>query len=197
MALATNVLQQIAAGNGQLESLASTLASDKRSVVKAVQVLKRRGLVQVHGAFDSAFGGLARGSYALTPAGTEWARAGLAVSPGQGARPRQRTSGLRERAWWHFRAHRIATLKEILTTHAEGGERAAPINLYKYLMALQRAGVLRRSPQRVATRQSRGQVQWSLARDLGPKAPVWRQLARVVYDPNSGQTLAIEEVGDE
>lgn len=181
MGLSTDVLRALAAGHGSIVLLADHLEVERRVVGKAVQVLKRRGLI---GASDAP----GRGRYHLTAAGQAWLAAGKPVSPGQGPRPRTHTAGLRERAWWHFRAHRMATLQELLSTHAEGHEKAPDVNLYKYLSALERAGILRRSAQRLPARQSRGRVQWRLVADLGPKAPVWRETARVVFDPNSGAT---------
>jgi len=192
MGLATHVLKAFSGGVLTLDGLVGRLNCPRRDLVKAVQVLKRRGLVRVHETLDGVTGGVGRGTYHLTEAGAAWAETGKPVSPGQGERPRGRTTGLRERAWWHLRAHRIATLKDILTTHAEGHEAAPDINVYKYLAALERAGILVRSAQRLPARQSRGRIQWRLARDLGPKAPVWRESRREIYDPNGGGILPLD-----
>lgn len=192
MSLSTHVLKAFSDGVLTLDGLVGRLCCPRRELVKAVQVLKRRGFVRVHETLDGVTGGVGRGTYYLTEAGVAWAETEKPVSPGQGERPRVRTTGLRERAWWHLRAHRIATLKDILTTHAEGHEAAPDINVYKYLAALERAGVLARSAQRLPARQSRGRVQWRLLRDLGPKAPVWRESARVVYDPNGDRILPLD-----
>lgn len=198
MSLATNVLQQIAAGNSTLAGLDFTLGAGRKAIVKAVQVLKRRGLAQTHQVRAGEVSGPAPGTYRLTEAGEAFAESGRDINPGQGERPRQKTVGLRERAWWHFRAHKVATMKELLNTHAEGDEKAAHINVYKYLMALEKAGILARLAHRAPARQSKGLVLWRLARDLGPKAPVWRQVAKTVFDPNSGKVfaLATEEGGN-
>lgn len=191
MGLATNVLQQLAAGNTSLEGLAGATGAGKKEIVKSVQVLKGRGLVVTHVVMAGEVSGPAPGIYILTDAGQQFAASGQAISPGQGERPRKKTVGLRERAWWHFRAHKVSSLKELLGTHAEGGEKAAHINLYKYLMALERAGILQRLPQRIKARQSKWLVQWRLALDLGTMAPVWRQVARTVYDPNDGRVFSL------
>lgn len=192
MGLATQVLKAFSDGVLTLDGLVGRLGCPRRDLVKAVQVLQRRGFVCVHKTLDGVTGGVGRGTYTLTEAGVAWAEAGKPVSPGQGQRPRNRTSGLRERAWWHLRAHRVATLRDILTTHAEGHEAAPDINVYKYLAALERAGILVRSAQRLPARQSRGRVQWRLARDLGPKAPVWRESRREIFDPNGGSILPLD-----
>ncbi|MGE5621485.1 MAG: hypothetical protein ACM3VY_00515 [Candidatus Bathyarchaeota archaeon] len=191
MGLSTNVLRQIAAGTVRLEAIAEALGVGHKAVNKAAQVLKKREFITVRAQGD----GFRLGIYELTPAGRAWAESGREVMPGQGERPRQRTVGLRERAWWHFRAHRLATLKELLTTHADGTEKAADNNLYKWLAALEKVGILQRSARRLPARQSRGQVQWKLAKDLGPKAPVWRQVAREIFDPNGGKIFPMPEEG--
>lgn len=194
MGLSTSVLTALNAGINHLPDLARHLGRDRRAVVKAVQTLKRRGLAEIVAAdaFDRVFSAqLPATAYVLTAAGQAHAAAGLAISPGQGERPRRRTAGLRERAWWELRAHGLASLKQIITTHAEGTEKAAHVNLYKYLCALEQAGILTRAGRRLPARQSKGWVQWHLARDLGPKAPVWRGARREVFDPNSGRAYPI------
>ena len=50
--------------------------------------------------------------------------------------------------------------------------------------------------QKLAAKQSKGMVVWSLAKDLGPAAPVWRQIAKTVFDPNSGTVFAIKKEGE-
>lgn len=195
MIVATNVLQQIAGGNDYIADIAAALEIPRKAVNQAAQTLKGRGLIETHSEVDGEISGPAqRGFYRLTPAGAEFAASGQRITAGQGERPRKKTVGLRERAWWHFRAHKVASLKELLGTHAEGQERDATSNVYKYLLALERAGILQRTAKRIPARQSKGLVQWRLAIDLGPKAPVWRQVAREVYDPNGGKVLAIGEV---
>jgi hypothetical protein len=108
--------------------------------------------------------------YVLTDAGRQTAASGQPISPGQGARPRQKTVGLRERAWWEIRAKKTVSLKQILSTHADGSEKSGAINLYKYLLALEKAGLLARLGKRIPAKQSRGRVQWALERDPGPKS---------------------------
>lgn len=196
MMVATNVLQQIADGCDYIADIAAALGVPRKTVNHAAQTLKGRGLIETHSESAGEISGPAqRGFYRLTPEGTAFAASGQTISAGQGERPRKKTVGLRERAWWHFRAHKVASLKELLGTHAEGGERDATSNVYKYLLALERAGILQRLAKRLPARQCKGLVQWRLALDLGIKAPVWRQTARTVYDPNSGRVFALEGEG--
>ncbi len=196
MIVATNVLQQIAGGCDYIADIAAALEIPRKAVNQAAQTLKGRGLIETHSETAGEISGPAqRGFYRLTPAGVEFAASGQRITAGQGERPRQKTVGLRERAWWHFRAHKVASLKELLGTHAEGQERDATSNVYKYLLALERAGILQRAAKRLPARQSKGLVVWRLVLDLGPKAPVWRQTAREVYDPNSERVFSLDEEG--
>lgn len=177
--LSTAVLSAIHDGVDQLGGLSEKLSRDRRSIVKAVQVLKGRDLVQIVVADECR-----TTRYALTEAGRERAESGVPINAGQGPRPRKKTAGLRECAWWELRAHGVTSLFQILMNHASGSEKAADVNLYKYLVALERASILARHGVRIPARQSRGRVQWRLVLDLGVLAPVWRQKAQEVYDPN-------------
>lgn len=185
--LSTAVLNAIHDGVEQLGDLSTRLERDRHAIVKAVQVLKGRALVEIVVAGAEA----KKTHYVLTEAGRQHAESGLPIHPGQGPRPRKRTVGLRERAWWELRAQGIASLKQILITHADGSEKAADVNLYKYLLALERAGILLRQVKRLPARQSRGCVQWRLLRNLGVQAPVWRQQAQEVFDPNTGKVYPL------
>ena len=129
MSNSTTILQLIAAGTTDLDALAATTGKSKKQVVKFVQTLKGLGYVSVCDELDAEMGTGARGMYFPTPAGEAFAASGEEIKPGKaGERPRKRTVGLRDRAWWHFRAHKVATLKELLSTHANGTEKAASIN---------------------------------------------------------------------
>lgn len=163
-----------------LADLSAKLGCLPSVAVNAIQVLKRRGLVEIMG----------RGAYRLTPAGREWLVAGRVVASGQGGRKRL-SSGLRERAWWLMRELRKFTLTDLLTTLADGTERDAAGNLARYLRGLERAGVVVRMRRRVPgdSPQSNGHVVWWLKRDLGRMPPVWRAAQGAVFDPNSGEVL--------
>jgi hypothetical protein len=111
---------------------------------------------------------------------------------GKGRPQQQRTSGLRERAWWLMRQHPRFTLDDLLFTLNDSGAKDAPGNLTKYIAGLEAVGVLvrlqRRAPGRAPT--SNGHVIWRLARDLGRQAPVWRAKQRALWDPNSSTLIA-------
>ena len=107
--------------------------------------------------------------------------------------PRKVTHGLRQRAWWVMRRHGVFTLPELLATLASGAERDAESNLGRYVRALAKAGILkiegRATPEKMT---SNGCIRYRLAVDNGRKAPVWRNRAGVVYDPNDGAVYQME-----
>jgi len=197
MGSSMTVLRLMVAGTDTLDALAEITGKTKRQIVKYVQTLKRNGYVSVCDKLDEVLGTGARGYYTVTDAGAAFAARGEELKPGKaGARPRKKTVGLREKAWWHFRAHKFATLKELLSTHANGSEKAAEINLYKYIAALEHAGILKRCVHKQPAKQSRGWVVWRLENDIGVQAPVWRQRANEVYDPNSDLIFLIKKEGE-
>ena len=197
MGISTIVLQLVVAGTDNLDALAAATGKSKKAIVKSAQVLKFLGFLNVCDELDKTFGTLARGMYIATPAGEAFAASGKDIVPGKpGERPRKKTVGLRERAWWHFRAHKVATLKELLSTHANGTEKAASINLYKYIAALEAVGIVKRLDKKQPAKQSKGRVVWSLEKDLGLQAPVWRQQAHEVYDPNADAVFDLPKKGE-
>ena len=110
-----------------------------------------------------------------------------AVPRGRGKPLAAKSAGLRERAWWLIRTLcKPFTLDDLLFTLNDSGQADAVGHLGKYLRHLERCGVLtrlaRRAPGRAPT--SNGCVIWRLRRDLGPKAPVWRDKAQALWDPN-------------
>lgn len=181
MGLAQAVLVEIVRGTGALCHLAETLGRDKRGVVKAVQQVKRRGLVVI----------VAPGCYEPTAEGIAWVAEGKEIKAGQGARPRTATRGLRQRAWWVIRARKTVTIPELLSTLVESGEKGASSNLSSYVGPLVKAGFLKvlahRAPGRALT--SNGHRRYQLIRNNGRLAPVVRQTDRVVFDPNTGEVF--------
>lgn len=168
--------------------LAEALGVERKAVVMAVQRLKRRGFVRQWRKGDPGF-------YVATDAGRAFLAEGRQIQGGQDSpRPRIRTRGLRQRAWWVIRARGVVSLPDLLATLCDGTERAAHSNLHRYLRVLLRAGYLAELPQRQpGTRvQSNGHKRFRLVRDTGRQAPVLRQRQGVVYDPNTGEHIALE-----
>lgn len=175
---ADRLLEAVGESEPMLGDLAGRCDLTRRQAQLAALQLKRRGLLAQHGL---------RGAYRLTDAGRAWLENGRHVVRGEGKKPRTVTRGIRERAWWHLRAHKSATIKELLTTHATPDLKAPRVTLAKYLSALYRAGILDRRVPRAG-----GEAVWVLKRDLGVQTPVWRERSGRIWDNNS-QTLFVVE----
>ena len=108
--------------------------------------------------------------------------------------PRNVCIGLRAKAWWVIRKHKVVTLQDLLMTVANGTEKAAYNNLRNYMRALGSAGILKveevRMPDGKLT--SNGLIRYRLEKDIGPKAPVVRRHPAGVYDPNADQEITKE-----
>lgn len=184
MRVCQKTLQQLASGVKSLEAITAAIGTERRTVVNAVQQLKRRGLVEI----------TAPGQYALTESGHEWVASGRVVTSGQsGTRPRTVTRGLRQRCWWVLRSRETATLPELLGTLANGNERDATGNLRRYLKALVESGFLSIANRRAAgnSPKSNGHLRYMLVRDNGRLAPVVRQSNGTVFDPNINEVFVM------
>lgn len=104
---------------------------------------------------------------------------------------------LRQRAWWLIRQQRTFTLHDLMTTLCDGTEKNAYISLMKYVVLLERVGVLHRLKRKAPglSNLSRGHVIWRLMRDLGRIPPVARYRDTVIFDPNNQATLT-EQLAD-
>lgn len=105
-----------------------------------------------------------------------------------------KASGLREKAWRTLRDKKKFTLNDLLDINATGSEKDAPSNLLKYLARLEQYGVLVRLERRAGdVLTSPGYVVWCLARDLGWDAPVWRNVEKVLWNPNTNAAVGMPD----
>lgn len=117
------------------------------------------------------------------------------MTKGQTA-PRGMTFGLRARAWWVMRETPMFTLPSLLAIVAKGSEADAVSNLGKYIRALARACILAEAGRdKPACLTDNGVKRYRLARNTGPKAPVWRASRGEVYDPNTGSVHPCKGTG--
>ena len=109
--------------------------------------------------------------------------------------PRTRTGGLRARAWWVLRKNTSMTLIELQTTLCTGREKNPVANLRKWLTGLVAVGIV--EVERVAdgNTHSNGSYRYTVARNLGPKAPIVRAHGGGVFDPNSGEVMPVIAAG--
>lgn len=109
-----------------------------------------------------------------------------------------KASGLRVKAWRTIRHLRKFTLNELLDINATGAEKDAPSNLLKYLARLEQYGVLVRLARRAGDAMtSPGHVVWRLERDLGWDAPVWRNVQKVLWNPNTGAAVTLPDAASD
>ena len=192
MGISTTVLRLMAAGTADLDGGHGHGRAEK-TLVKAVQILKSLGYVAVCDELDAQLGtGMAR----LVCADS--GRAGVCrqwrkdqAGPHRAAAARK-TVGLRERRAVAPARPPRDHAEELLATHASGSERLPISTSTEVSGCAGRRGVLARQSRRQPAQQGRGRVVWSLQRDLGPQAPVWRQRGGVVYDPNADIELPIQ-----
>jgi hypothetical protein len=103
--------------------------------------------------------------------------------------PRTMTGGLRAKAWWILRKNRYTTLAELMLTICDGSEKSAESNLRRWLNNLVNVEIVERKRVPDGKLTSNGCYQYTLLKDLGPKAPVFRASLAQVFDPNSGNEI--------
>lgn len=109
-----------------------------------------------------------------------------------------KASGLRVKAWRTIRHLRKFTLNELLDINATGAEKDPASNLLKYLARLEQYGVLVRLARRAGDAlSSPGYVVWRLERDLGWDAPVWRNVQKVLWNPNTGAAVTLPDAASD
>lgn len=160
-----------------------------RQVEQGILKLRKHGLVEK----------VSTACHRLTDAGREAVAAGLKIRSGPrgggqtGKRIHKGT--LRIRVWRAMRIRRKFSIPDLVSLVAEGGEKDIDSNIRKYLSALTRAGILTELPRREAgtALTSNGYKRYWLRdeNNTGPQAPVWRQAANSVYDPNTETEIAL------
>ena len=101
---------------------------------------------------------------------------------------RERSYGLRSRAWWIIRKNKTTTLAELLMVLNDGSRKNADRNLGQYLTLLTKVGVLSRERISDGKLTSNGVYLYRLMLDLGAKNPMVRKNG--IYDPNSKTLLS-------
>jgi hypothetical protein len=188
--LATHMTAVLGAlGDGKLttDQIADHLTMiDRKRVSAAACRLIQRGYVERE----------ETGVYRLTDAGRTCLASGDAIRVGRhrplaGQRYPQRNS-VRQRAWTAVRLRRRFVAGDILTLVMQPGddERRTREHLVRWFGELERAGYLRRLPERSDDGKptSNGEIVWLLVRDTGATAPTIKENGEV-FDHNT-RTLA-------
>lgn len=97
--------------------------------------------------------------------------------------------GLRARAWWVLRRETEMGIAGILEAVARRDETGAVANLHSYFRALLKAGYL-------GVEKRRGFNHYTLIKNTGPCAPIWRRERGQVYDQNTREVIDISGGGD-
>lgn len=166
-------------------ALAQKLGGKNRRVVRSMDALRRRGLVER----------LEDGLYKLTAAGEETRAEGIKLKSG----PNGPHTGIvtkpapfRQALWQAFRlVEGSTTLPDLLSLIPEGLHSNDRTNGRKYLGRLVEAGYAvaldKRDPGTAPT--SNGFKRYRLIRNTGPKAPFWSIKHQRLVDPNTnGET---------
>lgn len=159
-----------------------------RQVQNASEVLERNGFV------DRS----APGCLSVTQEGLAAIESGKTIRSGTNkpkTRTRRAKTSRRIDAW---RAMRIKkgkpfTLADIISLISQGTEKNIQANIGKYVSALESAGYLVKMAKRLpgSALTSNGFVRWRLEKDTGSQAPIWRQNLGMIYDPNTGDEIAL------
>lgn len=168
--------------------IAAALDVTTHAVSAAMTHLVSRGLVDRK----------AIGCFALTDEGAAWRASGRSVSvnaPRPTALPTRKPKrlALSDRAWAALRIRQKATVFD-LAELARRGEATAEARIRAYLLALERAGYVVRLARPESTRPRGKAARWLLVRDTGPLAPVVRTKRGDVWDRNTGQAFARQNV---
>ena len=168
--------------------LATLTALGPQQIEQGILKLRKHGLVEKVG----------KGCHQLTAAGRAAYEAGAKLRSG----PRGGQTGkrihkdtLRIRVWRAIRLRRKFSIPDLVSLVAQGGEKDIESNIRKYLKALTLAHILTELSRREAATAltSNGYKRWWLQdeKNTGPIAPVWRQGAGTVFDPNTETEVAL------
>lgn len=175
-----------------IAELAEETGLEAKQVSTTCRILKRRQMVAQHkpGCYRlTAIGQVAR------QAAAEPARSGPQRRLTGRRKPNAKTT-FRDRLWRFLRLNPKATISRLVRLAGEGRPKQEAANAHAYLRVLKRAGVIVEMRQRAEANSptSNGEKRWLIVTDLGPRAPVWRPAKRELFDPNSGQNIAMPVV---
>lgn len=184
-AVATALLHNLASGAClTADQMAGSLGVTRAQAVTAAGKLIRRGYLVK----------MATGCFQLSESGSAAAASGEVITSGPigktGAIATHRNT-FRERAWIAMRIRRRFTIGQIVASAGREGERNARENARKYISQLCRAGFVKQllNRQPGTCMGSNGFKRFMLARDTGPRAPVYRAELQVIHDFNTGEDV--------
>lgn len=181
----TRILHALGDACVLIGDLAAELELPRDQVSQAAALLIGRGLVER----------VERGCFQLTEVGQAAVSAGETIETGvtgpSRALRKPRRQSIRQRAWNAMKIQRTFTVPSLTTAVATAQDGDVEENLRRYCAELCKAGVLsvssRREPGTAPS--SNGFAVYTLARLLGPLAPVYSRARRAIHDFNSGADL--------
>lgn len=180
-AAATALLNILQTGPASRADLVTCMELTPRQVTNAAANLLRRGYLTL---CDGVV-------YQLTEAGLAAAEAGEVIKGGPKGQVKLIKGTIRQRAWCAMRIRRSFTIGELVADAAEPDEGQPRDNIGRFLSRLAQAGYVREQPRRAPGTAigSNGFKRYSLVRNTGPKAPVFRSELGVIFDPNLGEDV--------
>ena len=190
-ALPTTILNALANGSCRtMDDLVDDLGLTRRQVSDgAAKLAYRKYLCRME-----------RGCYQLTDAGLAAAAAGEVITSGplgpDTKAVRSKVSNtFRDRAWRAMRVRRQFTMDDIVADAATDDDADPKNNVARFIRFLRLSGYVaeQRSRQPGTRLTSAGLKRFSLIRDTGPLAPVFRPKTGMVHDYNIGEDVPCRE----
>lgn len=179
----TAVLGAIGRGHLTVDQIADHLPIERKKVVRAAAALIRNYLIER----------VEIGHYRLSGAGIETLKYSRPLRSGPRGKlgPAPRTSSFRQRAWTAMRLQGRFTVGDVVTLAASSRERRPEQNLYRYIAALVKVGIVAELPARAPgnAESSPGFKVFRLIRNTGEFAPSYDVNEKVVYDHNTMERL--------
>lgn len=178
----TALLQALAEGPMSRDQIKFLLGLDWRQTTNAARNLGRRGYLLV--AKD--------GQYQLSDAGMIAAKDGVTVRSGPRGKVKIMPDTFRQRAWSSIRSRGAFTIGDVVMDAAKAEDEGQPHdNAGRYLSRLKQAGYIAEAPRRQpgTAPSSNGFKRYTLRRNTGPMAPVFRSEEMVMHDPNTGEDV--------
>lgn len=177
----TALLQALANGPLTRAEVKERLGLDWRQTTNSARALMRRGYLSV----------LDGGRFQLSDAGLAACAAGEAITSGPKGKVKMIRDTFRERAWRAMRVRKVFTIGEIVADAISDDGRQPRDNAARYISRLKQAGYVKELPRRSPGTAigSNGFKRFALVRNSGPKAPVFREAAVCIHDPNTGEDI--------
>jgi len=178
----TALLRALAGGPLSRAEVKEQLGFDWRQTTNSARALMRRGYLTV----------LENGRYQLSDSGLEAAGRGEKVSGSRHVTVKTVRDTFRERAWRAMRVRKVFTIGEIVSDAASDDGGQPRDNAARYISRLKQAGYIKEMPRRAPGTAigSNGFKRFALVRNSGPKAPVFREGAGCIHDPNTGEDIS-------